>query len=393
MLKYLKKFIKKIDFSYRFGLFLLKPLNVLLSKILKTKIYPNSVLHISYMVHIPHLTVELLRKAGIKADYIAIGTSPVWNKSDYKLKVNGIYALGIVRLMQEMLILWRVAAKYEIIHLHFMMPLTLSGWDLPYLKSMGRKIVIHYRGCEVRDWQLNIRLHPKMNICQQCDYQREACSNPTVVNRRALAKKYGDLFLVTTPDLLDFAPEAIYLPFFTPQKLPQPQRSTPSKNNAFKIVHATNHPGIEGTDKIQEVVKRLQSKGYAIEFVFLKGVSYDRSLAEFMTADLAIGKMKMGYYANAQIESMSLGIPTITYVRPDFVTDELRQSGFILSSLDELESTLEYYLSHPDALQKKKTLARSSILKMHDNETLTQRLLCLYQQLKKAPHEVSAHQK
>ena len=47
---------------------LMLPLNFLLVKIRKRKVYPNSVLHIAFMVHVPYYTVQILRKYGMKAD-------------------------------------------------------------------------------------------------------------------------------------------------------------------------------------------------------------------------------------------------------------------------------------------------------------------------------------
>ena len=93
----------------------------------------------------------------------------------------------------------------------------------------------------------------------------------------------------------------------------------------------------------------------------LNGVTHDEVLAELADADLAIGKMKMGYYANAQVESLMAGVPTITYVRPEFMTDELRESGFIFATLDTLEAVIEHYLANPEALARNAPLrARAS---------------------------------
>jgi len=36
------------------------------------------------MVHIPYDTVAILRKFGMKADYLAIGESPYWDKCDFR---------------------------------------------------------------------------------------------------------------------------------------------------------------------------------------------------------------------------------------------------------------------------------------------------------------------
>jgi len=367
------------ELSYWALLWALYPFNLYLSRTQQEAKYPRSVLHISYLVHIPYHTTRLLRRFGIKADYLAIGKSAVWDQCDFRKRP---FPLSLFRAWEEFRLLWRVVAKYEIIHLHFIVGLSESGWELPLLKGMGRKMVVHYRGCEIRERNKNMALHPQMNICQQCDYD-SICQSRSYEHRRALAKQYGDYFLVSTPDLKEFAPEAEHLPFFAPEI--EEQSLPPAGNREkgpFKIVHVTNHPGLEGTDQIRAAVERLKEKGHSIHFLFLQGVPPDRVLREYQDADLAIGKMKMGYYANAQIESMTLGVPTITYVRPEFMTDGLRESGFIFTTLEGLEQTLEFYLTHPEALEKKRKIARASILRLHNNEQLCRRLIDLYASLK-----------
>lgn len=377
---FIKKIVKHCLPCYEIIQYCLKPINLFLAKQRKQIYFPSSVLHISYLVHIPYYTVELLKREGLKADYLAIGTSKTWNKCDYRFI--GFRGFGIFKAFQEFIFFWRIVAKYEIVHMHFMLGLSESGWELPLLKMMGRKIVVHYRGCEIRNREKNMHMHPHMNICQKCDYNASICTSIINKKRQTLMRKYGDLFLVTTPDMRDFIPEAHIMPFFSPEISFTPNRNTFSKEKtSFKIFHTTNHPGIEGTEEILKSVEKLRSKGMNIEFVFLKGVSHDEVLKECATADLAIGKMKMGFYANAQIESMALGVPTITYIRPEFITKELEESGFIICSLEELENTIEFYISHPEQLAKKRALARNSILKMHDNQILVKKLIGFYNEV------------
>jgi len=351
------------------------PLNALLSVLLRNVKYPDSVLHISYMVHIPYYTTRLLRRyGGLKADYLAVGSqSPWWDKYDYHFTPR-----WPPMPWDELYFFWKVVAKYEIVHCHFGMSFSVTGWDLAILKRMGRKIVVHYRGCEVRDPEKLRARSPELNICQQCDYNGLVCREGKP--RVARAEKYGDLFLVTTPDMKDFVPGAIHFPFFAPD-LPEVRERTRAVGRPFKIVHVTNHPGIEGTPLIERAIESLKRQGFAIDFVFLRGVPPERVIEEMRDADLSIGKMKMGYYANAQIESMALGVPTITWVRPDLMTDEIARSGFILCGVGELEETLRFYLTHPEELEKKRKLARSSILALHDNERLVGELTRLYRSL------------
>jgi Glycosyl transferases group 1 len=197
--------------------------------------------------------------------------------------------------------------------------------------------------------------------------------------------------LVTIPDLLDFHSDAVHLPLLAPadEVLPQPRGTLWPQRDRFKIVHVTTHPGLEGTTHIRRAVDRLRDRGYPLEFVFLHLVPPGRVLREYADADLAIGKMKMGYYANAQIESMALGVPTVTYVRDEFMTDELRDSGFIFATLDTLEGVLEHYLLHPEQLAEKRAKARRSILALHDNDELARRLLKLYAEVRQS--SIRAH--
>lgn len=354
----------------------LKPVNYVLAWLLKDVKYPDSVLHISYPVHIPYYTVNVLRRKKIRADYLAVnGIDPLWHKFDY-------YFTQPAMPWTEFTFFWRVVAKYEIIHTHFGIMLSASRWEVPILKRMGRKILVNYRGCEARNRELNMALHPEMNICQDCDHHGRVCrqGKKTV----DLFKKYGDFFLVTTPDMRDFIPEAQHFRFFRPEidydeytaGIPQSKRG-----GAFKIVHATNHPGIEGTRYIVEAVRSLKSRGYSIDFVFLRGVTHEKVLREIHDADVTIGKMKMGYYANQQIESLYLGVPAITYIRPEFMTSGLENSGLILTDIEHLENTIADLIDHPKKLEQKRSVAHSSILHLHDNDKLADELIGYYRQL------------
>lgn len=353
------------------------PINLVLAALLRRRVWPNSVLHISYMVHIPYYTVQHLRRQEMQADYLAIGSSPYWDRCDYRY-IPARWPL--LRELREMSTFWRIVARYEVVHTHFMYTLSADGWELPVLKRLGRRLVVHFRGCEARDRARNMALHPAVNICQNCDHDPYICGTPSALRRRALARSFADAILVTTPDMRDFMPEALHFPFFAPEVAPTLDSARPAGHD-FTIVHITNQPGIEGTRAIQQVIERLRARGRRIRFQWLHGLTHDQVLAALGQADLAIGKMKMGYYANAQIESMAFGVPTITYVRDEFMTDELRRSGFIFTTLDRLEATIEHYLDHPEALAEKRRIARQSILRLHDNDRLARRLVGLYRDL------------
>ncbi len=381
MIDALKRMLRSSEaVAYRAAVIVLWPLNWLLSLALAGRVVPGSVLHISVMVHVPAYMVRILREHGVDARYLAIGDSQWWRDADFHFRPTRWPVLSVLK---EMWWIWFVVARYEIIHSHFMMSVSRSGWEWRLLSKMGRKFVVHYRGCEIRDRERNMALHPDVNICQECDYRPYVCQTPFNVARRPIAARYGNAFLVTTPDMRDFVPDAQHIPFFIsrPELPPRPQRGD---GDGFKIVHATNHPGIEGSRQIRVVIDRLVAKGHLINYVDLIGVTHERVLSELADADLSIGKMKMGYYANLQIESLAAGVPAVTHVRPEFQTPELQQSGLIFATLDTLESVLECYLTDEVLLARKRAVARASALTLHDNGGIAESYRALYDRIRSA---------
>lgn len=361
-------------------LVLIWPLNRVLVVLFRNRVLPRSVLHMCYPVHIVHDTVLLLRRHGYTADYMALGDSQDWTKCDFRFRR---FAKWMPLTLTEFWWFWRVVARYQVVHLHFMSGVAQTGWEWPVLKRMGRKIVVYHSGCEIRDRERNMALHPDMNICQDCDYDASICTDPVNLLRQALCRKYADLELLTTPDMKDFVPQGIHFPFFSPldEAVPSRQRPYWPENGCFRIVHVTNHPGIEGTRHIQAAVDKLRAKGCAVEFIHLSRVPHHEVLAALVDADLSIGKMKMGYYANAQIEAMRCGAPTITCVREELMTNELRASALIFSTLDNLAETIEHFINHPDELAARRRDAPNDIRQLHDNEKLARKLISMYDAL------------
>ncbi len=359
---------------------MLWPINQVLVIFLRGRVKPNSVLHVCYPVHIVHYTVELLRAEGFNADYLALGDSTDWTLCDYRLRR---WKKWIPLTLTEFWYFWRVLAKYQTVQFHFMTGISQSGWEWPILKRLGRKIVVYYSGCETRDSALNKQFHPDFNICEECDYNAVLCDGAVNQLRRKLAQRYADLELVTTPDMKDFVPHAIHFPFFAPPAQIVPSRTRPHwpANGLFRVVHATNHPGIEGTGQIAEAIQRLAGKGLPIEFRHLYRTPYRQVLQEFADADLSIGKMKMGYYANAQIEAICCGTPTLTWVRPDLIDDAVRESGVVLCDMESIEDVVGTLMSNPDRLQLLQQEGPERIRAIHDNGLLARRLIAMYQAL------------
>jgi hypothetical protein len=247
---------------------------------------------------------------------------------------------------------------------------------LKYLKRLGKRIVFHFRGCDIRERSATTGKY-ELSCCTECDYPLEACKNSFKDRNRTLARRYGDLFLVTTPDLLQYIPEARHLPFMRDILDYDSIQSLPKENGTIRIVHATNHDGIEGTSYVEKAAAKLISEGYPIELIIVRKVPHERALQIFKGADISVGKLLMGYYANFQIESMAMGKPTLCYIRDDlkrFAPD----CPIIITTPNTLYENLKR-LCEDKALRE--SLGRRGIefvKREHDNLKVGKRLLRYY---------------
>jgi len=282
----------------------------------------HRILQISLLTTKPYIISRVLQRLGYESHFLAIGDpSKYWLKygdKGYDLNIDSAKYSYLSRPFYELFQFWKCVSHYDVFHYHFLTSFfsLFCFCELKYLKRLGKKIVFHFRGCDIRERVSTVEKY-EFSCCTECDYPLEACRNAVKEKNRRLAKTYGDLFLVTTPDLLQYIPEAHHLPFMRDLLDYESIPSVPRENGTIRIVHATNHDGIEGTRYVEEAVTRLKSEGYPVKLIVLRKVPHETALEIFKSADICVGKLMMGYYANFQIESMAMGKSTLCYIRED----------------------------------------------------------------------------
>lgn len=362
--------------AYRATFWLLSFMHPVLRLWRKSRLTTQSVIHVSYAVHIGTQNAEQLRKLGYHAEHLAIGSSKTWNGQ------NTTYSrpsFGPLVAWAEFRWFWGYLSRFEVIHSHFGLLPSSSGWEVAQAAAMGRTLVLHHRGCTSRNQAINEKLHPNPlhNICLDCDYSGKTCRSPIHHARLAAFKRAQALELVTTPDLRDFHPKALHLPFYAP---PLTQRkSAPFRlGETLRIVQVTNHPGIEGVRYIREAVEKLQRAGRSLTYEVISESAHAQALEALASAHVTIGKMKMGYYANSQVESLALGVPAITWIREADLPSGLAESALILSDLADLEKTLLNIMDDPAFLESKSKLCHATIQRFHNNLAIAKSLAGFY---------------
>jgi len=340
----------------------------------------SSVLHVSCLSHKPYMLSRLMREHGIASEYLAIGAEKGWLKvgnKGYDHNLRGFPWSLLTHPFDAIWALFTIMRRYDVIHYHFISLITPNGQELRHLKRMGKLIVFHFRGCDLRQKSRNFELNPGLNCCQECDYPDGSCDHAAQHRKLALARAYGDVFLVTTPDLRDFFPEATHVPFIAPYGVDMSAVVAVSREpEIFRVVTSSNHAGVDGVAYVRTAVERLRSEGKAIELVEVRRTPFEQALAIYKSADVFVGKLLMGYYNNANIECMLLGVPCLSYIRPEYL-DAIPDCPIVATRPDEVEDRLRYYMDHRNELADLGRRGPAYVAARHDPATvLTIMLMC-----------------
>ena len=115
------------------------------------------------------------------------------------------------------------------------------------MKLFGKKIVSHYAGDEIR-------------------YSKE----------RFLLKYLSDQKLVSTPDLLEHAKNAIWLPSPVELEKLKPERISEFDSKIRIIQSARMRDSDKGVTHTHRAVKKLQKEGYAVDLRILKNIPHQK---------------------------------------------------------------------------------------------------------------------
>jgi hypothetical protein len=339
----------------------------------------DSVLHVSIISNKQFMLSRLLRRHGIKSSFLALNT----DISD-RLAIGYDYCIPFhispfKRRVLEFTLLWAVLSRYDVIHFHFNVLLSLdNGWEMEYLRKMKKILVFHFRGCDLRQKSVNLNRNPRLNCCLECDYPPGSCDTDYQRNRILRAKQQGDIFFVTTPDLKDFFREAEHMPFIAPYGIDLDKIPTAAKDpGVFRIVTSSNHPGLDGVRHIRTAVERLKQEGFELELVEVVKKPYLEALSLYKSADLYAGKLMMGYYNNANIETMSMGIPNMSYIREEFLTS-ISDCPILNTTPSTIYENLKYWIQRPDDLKLIGSKGPVFVKKYHDPDLVIQMMLDRY---------------
>ncbi len=216
-------------------------------------------------------------------------------------------------------------------------------------KKEGKKIVCHYMGSDLR-----VRgIDPVMN-------------------------ELSDLNLTNESDHLLRHPAIHYI--FIPFDV-SPYTIRTEENKRLRIIHSPTNRNAKGTGLILPIMEKVR-KVRDVEFVLVENKPHHEVIRIKATSDIAIeqvGNLGGTGYGRNSLETLAMGIPTITEMTPDY-TAWLPENPFILATEKTLFQTLIDVIDTPSLRGEKRLRGRVWVEKYHSYDAVHSRLMELYRE-------------
>jgi glycosyltransferase involved in cell wall biosynthesis len=283
----------------------------------------------------------------------------------------------LVRKLRRGQILAHLAAHYDVFHFHYLSAFLRSYADVRLLKALGKTVIFHLHGCDIRD-PVRVRATGAISACAECPAQ---CLTPAKVALPKVLARYVDRVIVSTPDLLDFVPDADYIPNPVDASAwkvaPAADADQQGQSTGWVVAHAPSNRAIKGTKHLEAAVAALQAEGLPVRLKLLEGLSQDELRRECSKADLVVDQVLVGWYGVFTLEMLAMGKPVVVYLRPDLLQIE-RDLPVATANPTTLHDVLRDLLLSPQRRLDLASCGPAYVRAHHDPLDVAERVVRLY---------------
>ena len=217
----------------------------------------------------------------------------------------------------------RLAPRFDVFHFHFGTSILPRMKDVPLLARMGKRIVFHFHGCDIRNRGHMLRAH-RLSTCTECDpFCRPARQRALL----ELAQRWGDRMFYSTLDLAESVPGGVHLPLAVDaERLASEAARRPLADlerrdgvrGPVVIGHAPTNRLIKGTRFVVEAVERLRAEFPLVELRMIERRPWAELPEFYAGCDIVVDQLLMGWYSLVAIEAMAMGRAVALHLREDF---------------------------------------------------------------------------
>lgn len=308
----------------------------------------NSILHIGNISGVPQELARAQRKLGFKSDVLSFDWHPFEYEVDLYYPTKLPKSLIYLRPLEKMLNLLRLSNKYDVFHFHYFSALPF-GIDSPIWKMLKKKIIIHHHGSDIR-YRGEFRMY----------------------------LKFADKIFVSTPDLLEWSPNAVWIPNpISLDKFPYVGVKHKDESEKINIVHAPSNKAKKGTEYIIKAVNELKNEGYKVNLILIENMPHKKVIEYYKNSDIVIDQLLIGWYGMVSIEGMALGKPVCVYIRDD-LESYMPFNPIINTSPENITENLRILIEDERLRRELGKKGKKYVEQIHDADKVSRRVINFY---------------
>jgi len=212
--------------------------------------------------------------------------------------------------------------------------------EIAALRDAGISIALMAHGTDFRSPARHIAAHRWSPFA---DDPRSSRLQQIADRNAAVAQASGVPVFVSTPDLLDDLPDAIWCPVVVDLDRWSAGTAPFTGTGAPLVVHIPTSPHAKGTHLVEPALQRLHDRG-VIEYRRLEGIPSSAVPEALGAADIVLDQFRVGSYGVAACEAMALGRTVVGHVAPRVREHVATTTGLELPIIEADPESLERVL-------------------------------------------------
>jgi glycosyltransferase involved in cell wall biosynthesis len=236
--------------------------------------------------------------------------------------------------------------------------------DVPVLRDFGITVGLVFHGSEIRDPRRHRQMYPFSPFRNPAD-QLTARLQRQVDELMPLVEEFDGPRFVSTPDLLDDVPGAIWLPVVVDTDVWRPGSRPPLARHRPVVVHAPSNAALKGTVLIEPVLRSLEDRGL-IEYRRIEGVPPAQMPALIAGADIVLDHFGIGNYGVLTCQAMAAGRVSVSHIHQRVRARVGEEIPTVEATPDTLEDVLLHVLADRDAARETAARGPEFVRRYHD---------------------------
>jgi hypothetical protein len=241
--------------------------------------------------------------------------------------------------------------------------------ELPVLTGFGLKVGLIAHGSDIRLGSRHRELYPH-SPWNDPSWEYGARLQVQAERLGGIMNDFAGPCFVSTPDLLDFAPHASWLPVVVdsvPWRSDRPLLEAPRP----VVLHIPSNPHLKGSHFIDPAMQELHDKGL-IEYRRTEGVPPEQMPALVADSDIVIDQVVLGLYSAMAVQAMFAGRVAVAHVH-DHVRARVGQELPILEATPEdLQEVIVRAVEERDAMRALAARGNAFAHEVHDGRRSAQ---------------------